>query len=661
MPEDVTGDSREASGSAKGDPGAAALRTLVSLLLESVRDPLFVLDESGIVRHVNAACCRWIHLEPDDFLNRPLFEIGGGFFDVPALRALIEQDLRSNTEVRDLEIAHSIPGRKPLTLVVNARAAEGMVVISIADVTEERSRARELATSTQQFQLLMENVREYAIFAMDVESRITVWNPGAERILGWSEEEVLGESGSIVFMEDDRRSGVPEHEMTVARNEGQALDERWHVRKDGTRFWASGVMIALREGGHLRGFVKILRDNTRRKRAESEIEASHRWLARILEVTPDVVALYDLDEDRVGFVSPRLISNLGYAEADFYSLNREAIGRIIHPDDRLQAAEIRQALRGPGETDVRELSVRVYDAEGAMRWYHARVVPFSHNAEGNVREVLVVARDFTEMHETEEQLRRLTETLEKRVEERTVQVRALASILTMAEQQERRRISQILHDDLQQRLYGIQMKMAAVRRGLESGAPDRAIRDATEAEKWLRDTIDLTRELTVELSPPVLKGEGLVEALHWLVAQMERMYGLSVDIDASHSFVIADEDMRVLLFQIVRELLFNVVKHAGVDRANVALRQEEDHLVIRVSDRGRGFDREAAAERSHAEQPFGLFSVQERLQLFGGHVTIDTAPGAGTTIEVHAPSVLAARLPERGRRRGTHGPPPSDE
>ncbi len=220
--------------------------------------------------------------------------------------------------------------------------------------------------------------------------------------------------------------------------------------------------------------------------------------------------------------------------------------------------------------------------------------------------------------------------------ERTRQVRTLASTLTMAEQEERRRISQVLHDDLQQLLYGIQMKMTFVARHAESGNHEKLLDDANQAYEWLADAIEKTRRLTVDLSPPVLKGEGLADALQWLVSLMEDVHDLHVELVAPPSFPIPDEDMRVLLFQLTRELLFNVVKHAGTDRARVELEDEDGNVIIYVTDEGAGF---AMSEdpSDKAWMSSGLSRVRERVALFGGEFTIESAPGRGTRCRLSVP------------------------
>jgi len=213
------------------------------------------------------------------------------------------------------------------------------------------------------------------------------------------------------------------------------------------------------------------------------------------------------------------------------------------------------------------------------------------------------------------------------------QVRALASALTLAEQRERRRISQILHDHVQQMLYGIQMRTYLI--GLDTPEEDKIYiqEHLTEMEALVEEAIQSTRTLTVELSPPVLQSEGLGAAFSWLANQMNRLYDLRVDLKMAEDYQLKSEDLRVLIFQLVRELLFNVVKHANTNEARVVMCVEDNHFVVRVEDGGVGFDtKPLAEEQSHESGGFGLYSIRERLALFGGEVTIISQPGQGTRV-----------------------------
>lgn len=194
---------------------------------------------------------------------------------------------------------------------------------------------------------------------------------------------------------------------------------------------------------------------------------------------------------------------------------------------------------------------------------------------------------------SQQRLKQLNEALERRVEERTAdltrahdRLRDLASELVRAEQRERHRIAQLLHDDLQQRLYGIQMKAALIGRDVAAGTSERLPDHVAAIEKMLAETFQRARELSVDLSPPILMNEGLTEVLKWLASQMRERHDLTIKVNTGESFYMEDEGLRTLLFQITRELLFNVVKHAGVNRATVDLERDSGGLVIRGARRG---------------------------------------------------------------------------
>lgn len=249
--------------------------------------------------------------------------------------------------------------------------------------------------------------------------------------------------------------------------------------------------------------------------------------------------------------------------------------------------------------------------------------------------------ELGERRRAETALKRLNETLEERVHERTEQVRALASALTLAEHRERGRIARLLHDHLQQLLYGIQMRLHILKNSTDEQ------REAlfSQSESTLREAIKITRTLTVDLSPPILHGEGLDRALHWLASQMKESYHLNVVVTTEGTLSTPSEEMRILLFHLVRELLFNVVKHAKVQEAYVGLRETKQNLIIVVQDNGVGFDLDGLQPSPDLQQGMGLFSIQERLRLFDGNLQVESSPGHGTRMTIRAPLTMTMSHP----------------
>ncbi len=248
----------------------------------------------------------------------------------------------------------------------------------------------------------------------------------------------------------------------------------------------------------------------------------------------------------------------------------------------------------------------------------------------------------------ERQLREWNQTLEQRVAERTaeaehraVQLRALAAQLSQAEQRERKRIAQLLHDHLQQLLVGAMFDLGAVRSRLD-GQP--LGRDLDRVTSVLNEAVEASRSLAVELSPPILHDAGLAGGLAWLARWMQDKHGLPVEVRADGDIEPPDEDIRTVLFTAVQELLFNVVKHARARRAWIeATRPDPARVCIRVRDDGIGFEPRLARRQDRLSGGFGLFSIRERLEHLGGSLEIDSSPGAGTCARLRVPIDEAGR------------------
>jgi PAS domain S-box-containing protein len=238
----------------------------------------------------------------------------------------------------------------------------------------------------------------------------------------------------------------------------------------------------------------------------------------------------------------------------------------------------------------------------------------SDNAQG----IAVIATDITERVQAEEK------------------IRLLASELTIAEQEERRRISQVLHDDLQQRLFAMRAQLSFVLESFKSDTVPADIRDSLDQlQSSLSESITITRNLSVDISPVVLQGEGISEAIHWLSARMKEQHGLQLEIDIRDNFERLPDSIRVTLFQTVRELLFNIVKHAGVLHAKVTVEKLDGQGCITITDGGTGFD--AQTVMADPQTAHGLMIIRDRLNLMGGTLQIESAAGKGTRARIEFP------------------------
>jgi len=216
------------------------------------------------------------------------------------------------------------------------------------------------------FELIVESSRDFAIYTTDIKGTATSWNIGAERLFGYREEEIVGHSGDVIFIPEDREAGAADEERRVATADGRALDERWHQRKDGSRFWASGLLMPLKTG---EGFVKITRDRSEQHAAEQKLRENEQRFRVLATSIPQLVFRTRPDGDRT-WGSPQWV--------DFTGLDQEhSLGHgwmdAIHPDDRQVTQDSWREARARREYYVEH---RVWSrANGEYRWHQTRARP----------------------------------------------------------------------------------------------------------------------------------------------------------------------------------------------------------------------------------------------------------------------------------------------
>jgi len=273
--------------------------------------------------------------------------------------------------------------------------------------------------------------------------------------------------------------------------------------------------------------------------------------------------------------------------------------------------------------------------EGKLRTIDFMLSPIKEN--GRITFLIPSATDITERKLAENALQHMNTTLDQQVKERTrlaetraQQLKSLAVELVEAEEKERRRIAGVLHDDMLQIL-------ASAKLHLQIGCQDASCEQLlAKVDDLLKQSIDKARLLTQELSPMAIYHSDLNASLKWLAVKMKEQFGLDVDMESTETFTIENESVRVFLFRAVQELLFNVVKHSGVDSAGIVFFASDGKLVVTVSDHGQGFN-PSILDASNTDIGIGLLSLRERAIAMGGSLQIASIPDSGSQFTLSVP------------------------
>jgi PAS domain S-box-containing protein len=355
--------------------------------------------------------------------------------------------------------------------------------------------------SDEMFRLLVENVKDYAIFLLDPSGIVSSWNSGAERIKGYRAKEIIGKHFSCFYPREAIETKWPDRELEIAIKEGRYTDEGLRVRKDGSTFWAHVVISALRNNdGSLRGFSKVTRDLTERRNLEEKTR----------------------------------------------ELNKELRNRVAQ----------------------------------------------------------------------------LIET-QRLVELRTLELQKLSGQLMQVQDDERRRLSRTLHDELGQELAALKITI--------SGASVEDEENLLPALEMIDRAISKVRNISYLLHPPLLDESGLVPALHWYFEGLRRRGHLRITFTPTPiAFPRLPGDIETAIFRVVQESLTNVYRHSGSEDARIDIDQQDDRVTVRVRDFGKGMGSAVPL------MGVGVSGMKERIRQLNGELKISNAE-PGTLVHASVP------------------------
>lgn len=586
-------------------------------LYEDTPSMYFTVDQTGSVLSVNRFGARQLGFEPHELIGSSVLQVFPEDQQGPAGNAL-ERAFQAPHEIHHWKLRKIRKDGTELWVEETVRViknADGspVALIDCRDVTEfeqaeaERRRAEEqLRNTTDQLETLV-RLSPLAIVSLNEQGQVIRWNPAAERIFGWSEQEVLGRELPYV------PSGM-EQEADAMWERGlaglvQPGIELRRQRKDGRlidiSLWPA---ISRDQNGRITSIFGILEEITSRKEAEASLRKQRAFLRQVIDLSPNFVLAKDRNgrftlanqavADAYGTTVEALV---GKTDADF-SINRKELAHFRDMDLRV--------FDTGAEIFIREEPLT--DSTGKVRWLQTVKRPLT-NEQGVADQVLVIATDITERRAGEQALRRSEEHLRLALEERE-------------------RLSQDLHDGILQSLYGVGLGLDTAGR-LMDAAPRKAKREFAHSISQLNRTIEEVRSFITGLHFDSLEGDRFKEALRSVIG----VYGSSCQtqfvVQVSPKAVAPlTQQQRLHLLNLAREAVSNSIRHGRAREVRVRLRRYRGGVRLEIGDNGSGFD-PATVKPSG----FGLNNMTARAARMGGRFLVQSRVGRGTTVVIELP------------------------
>jgi PAS domain S-box-containing protein len=451
-------------------------------------------------------------------------------------------------------------------------------------------------------------------------------NPAGARLNGVSAAQIIGKT--------IRETGVPEPYCSLWEDRIRKvfetarpceLRDTFQNARGVLTYYESRCVPEFAPDGTVRTVLVVSRDISSHARLEESMRESETLLRKIIELSPMAMAIVGMD-GVIEYINRKAIETFGYSPEDIPTM--EEWWRKAYPEKgyRKQSmakwmGHVQKAMEE--QTEIQGDDYRVTCKDGAVKTMFVFGVPVASK-------VFVMFNDVTAYKTLQGDLEAIRDGLEVTVKDRTTKLQALAEEVIRVEHRERRRIAYILHEDLQQWLVAAKFKVGELQGMISTPSAREA---ATRLQAVLDKAMEVTRSLTVDLRPPIIHERGLKMALRWLAADMKHKFTLSVQIKAGPVAERVSEEMGIFVFEAVRELLMNIVKHAGVRDATIQVNPEgRNQFRVEVSDKGRGFNPARTGKRK-----FGLFSIRERADILNGGMTIVSRRGRGTTIKLTLP------------------------
>ena len=611
-------------------------------IFETAIEGILFADVNGHILRSNPSFYTLLGYEKD--------ELNGTLFSEIVHKTVEVQKITSSIKLYHFQVSSEFPLKMELinekgnTVPVNFRSIlvkdnkqkiiEAIGIVEALKKDQGEITLKQKAWETQEtLQNILTNSGD-AIWVVDVSGRITMVNEALLQMLGYKTDEIVGKhvtgfapfdgsfttnTGEEVYFGEEYINHQMELISELFKKEKVTNHEQYLIRKDRKIVPVEVTLSVLKnQDGERTGGISIFRDITERKKVEEALRTSEEKYHSLIKHANDAI----ISSNKEGIIT----SFNKKAEQMFGYTREEVIGISITllspPSYREQQRKLLERFKATNELYI---IGKILEGKGLRK--DGREFPF----EGSVYSLEIkgelilttIIRDITERRRAEEKIVAYQN-----------QLRSMASQLTLTEERERRRIATDLHDRIGQALAISKIKLGGLR---ESTSSIGLNGDIDEVRNLIEQTIQDTRSLIFDLCPPFLYELGFEKALEWLVEEIQKEHGVTALFKNDEKPKPLDDDVQVLLFRTVNELLINIVKHAHAQKAKVSLKRDKDNIQINVEDDGIGFD--VSKIQTHVDKTggFGLFRIRERLNYLGGQLKIESEPKHGTRVSLVVP------------------------
>ncbi len=619
----------------------------IKAMTDTIRESILILDADLNVIHANRSFYHTFQLTPEETVLRLLYTIDNNQWDIPKLHEILEETTPKKRIVNNLIVEHEFSrlGQRIMRLNVSQFTIENQqlpfILLVIEDITDDYL----MGVNEKQYKLTQE-MTGIGTWSWDIKSNKLTWSQEVFRLFGLARvpRSLTYKRFLRLVHPDDRRKVELAVNQCVEEESVYNVDHRIRL-PDGSIHWLRSMGNVVRDKDNLAvKMLGVVMDITK----EKKFALQQARLAAIVESSSDAILLYTLQGKIIHWNSGACVM-FGYNENEILG---KSIFTLVPEEKRDELNKIfEDARKGKSNSYIETIRKR---KDGKQIPIALSVTPIFDD-KGKVASISSIKRDISLQKKMESDLRNHQQELGKRVEQRTAalaesrdklqqevedrrfyqqQLRSLASEIPLIEEQERRKIAAYLHDQVVQTLVYSNMKLSQLYQVKSAAARNDILKEVTE---YIQKTIGDLRNLTFEISPPILYELGFVKAVEWLSQQYQEQWGLSVDVHSDPITQNIEETKQVVLFQSVRECLNNIRKHAHSSNNIINIRERDNSIEVEIKDDGEGFNQNEVTFTSRSNRRFGLINIRERLEYLKGNLDIKSQPGKGTRILMQIP------------------------